>query len=183
MDSRVKLDKQNNNGNNQGVLNGLDLIGNENEFISSMDINYKKLVSYERIRLKLINQLMRDGKKTKAEMIFNKSLAYIKKNSGYDPKYIIIQAVFNGRPFLGIKNRRFGGVIRQIPFALNIRHQLALSIRWIVYHSRKRGESSMVQRISNEILDTFNNKGQTIFKKDQLHKQAEANRAFAHYRW
>ena len=142
------------------------------------DSHYK-----EKVFGKFINKLMWDGKKSVAENIFFKSLDDIQKKKNDDPIKIFKQALENVKPVLEVRSRRIGGANYQVPVEVRTERKASLAIRWLVESARKRGEKTMVQRLSTELLEAFENKGGAIKKKDEVHRMAEANRAFAHYRW
>lgn len=132
---------------------------------------------------RMINKLMLDGKKSLAENIFYDAMDYIKEQTDEEGIEVLKQAVENVMPVLEVKSRRVGGSNYQVPVDVNDRRRLSLSIRWIIDASRKRGERTMTERYANEIIDASNNTGGAIKKKEEVHRMAEANRAFAHYRW
>jgi small subunit ribosomal protein S7 len=132
---------------------------------------------------KFVNSLMRQGKKTVAEGIFYRAMDLIKKKANDDPLKIFKKAVENVKPVLEVKTRRVGGANYQVPVEVNRSRQQSLSIRWLINYARERSEKSMQERLANELLDASNNRGGAIKKKDDTHRMAEANKAFAHYRW
>lgn len=137
----------------------------------------------DEIITRMINKIMYDGKKALAESIMYDSLDIIKEKTGEDPAEVLKKAVENVMPVLEVKSRRVGGSNYQVPVEVNERRRLSLAIRWIVEAARNRGERTMTERFSAEILDAANNTGGAIKKKEDVHRMAEANRAFAHYRW
>jgi small subunit ribosomal protein S7 len=136
-----------------------------------------------RMAAKFINRLMYDGKKSTAERIFYEALEALAEKSKEDPIRAFEKALDNVRPHLEVKSRRVGGATYQVPMEVRPDRQSALAIRWLISYSRGRGEKGMVDRLSGELLDAFNNRGGAVKKKEETHKMAEANKAFAHYRW
>lgn len=132
---------------------------------------------------RMINKIMRDGKKSLAESIFYDALNLIKERTGEEGIDVLKSALDNVMPVLEVKSRRVGGSNYQVPVEVNDRRRLSLGIRWIVEAARKRGERTMTERFANEIMDAANNTGGAVKKKEEVHRMAEANRAFAHYRW
>ena len=133
---------------------------------------------------KFINQIMQDGKKTIAEKIFYEAIERIEKKVE-DEKAIDVffKAIENVKPLLEVRSRRVGGANYQVPVEVRPARQQTLAIRWIVDAARKRNERNMSERVANEILDAANEKGAAFKKREDTHKMAEANKAFAHYRW
>lgn len=132
---------------------------------------------------KFINNLMFDGKKGIAQKIFYEAFDIIRQKTGKDPQEVFETAVRNVSPVLEVKPRRVGGATYQVPVEVSPHRKSMLAIRWMISFSRKRGEKTMPQRLAAEILDASNGVGTTIKKKEDTHKMAEANKAFAHYRW
>jgi len=132
---------------------------------------------------KLINCLMYQGKKSVAQGIVYDALEQIRQRTSDDPIKVFKKALDNVRPALEVKSRRVGGANYQVPVEVNRNRQTSLSLRWIIGYARDRGERSMVDKLSAELLDAANNRGGAIKKKDDTHRMAEANKAFAHYRW
>jgi small subunit ribosomal protein S7 len=132
---------------------------------------------------KFINALMKNGKKSVAQKIFYNSMKIIEKKAKDDPLKVLQQAYENVKPMLEVRSRRVGGSTYQIPVEVRTRRQSSLSIRWILSYARSRGENTMEEKLANEILDAASNRGASIKKKEDTHKMAEANKAFAHYRW
>ena len=130
-----------------------------------------------------INSLMWGGKKSVAEAIFYESMEKIKERSQEDPLKVFKKAVENAKPLMEVKTRRVGGANYQIPVEVGPDRRTSLGIRWLITFARARGEKGMVERLTGELLDAYNNRGSTIKKKEDTHRMAEANRAFAHYRW
>ena len=132
---------------------------------------------------KLVNQIMLDGKKGIAFGIVYGAFDIIKEKMGAEPMTIFTQALENLKPVLETKSRRVGGATYQVPMEVRPERRQSLGIRWLVEYARKRNERTMAEKLANEIIDAINNVGGAIKKKDEVHKMAEANRAFAHYRW
>ncbi len=130
-----------------------------------------------------INSVMKKGKKSVAESIIYNSMELIKQKSKQDPLKVFEKAVENVRPLLETKSRRVGGATYQVPVEVPLHRSNSLAARWIIRYSKERGGKSMVENLTAEILDAMNNRGGAIKKKEDAHKMAEANRAFAHYRW
>ncbi len=132
---------------------------------------------------KLINSIMYDGKKTIAEKIIYDALEKIKSKSKEEPIKIFDQAISNIRPSLEVRSRRVGGATYQVPVEVKAKRSQALALRWLIDASRKRKDKKMSDKIFNEIYDAYQNKGSAIKKKEDTHKMAESNKAFAHFRW
>ncbi len=132
---------------------------------------------------KFINKLMYDGKKGTAQSIFYEAMGIIGEKTGKEPLEIFETAMRNASPVLEVKPRRVGGATYQVPVEVNTHRKVILAIRWLVNNTRNRGEKTMAQRLAGELMDTANNTGNTIKKKEDTHKMAESNKAFAHYRW
>ncbi len=132
---------------------------------------------------KVINSMMKQGKKSVAESIFYDAMKLIEKQVGEDPMKILKKALDNVKPILETKSRRVGGSTYQVPIEVNLRRRTSLGIRWIVNYSRGREEKLMSERLANEVLDAANNRGNAVRKKEDIRRMAEANKAFAHYRW
>jgi len=132
---------------------------------------------------KFINSLMIDGKKTVAEKIVYKTFDIIKEKTKQDPLDVFNEAIKNVRPNLEVKSRRVGGATYQVPVEVRSDRGQALAIRWLIESSKKRGDKTMQERLSKEFLDASTNKGSAIKKKEDVHKMAESNKAFAHFRW
>ena len=131
----------------------------------------------------LINHLMIDGKRGTATKILYAAFDRIKEQTGNDPVEVFQQAMDNVEPVLEVKARRIGGSNYQVPIEVRPERRVTLGLRWIVQYARLRGEHTMVERLAGEIIDASNNTGASIKKKEDTHRMAEANRAFAHYRW
>jgi len=132
---------------------------------------------------KFINGVMRRGKKSVAEGIFYGSMDLIQEKIHSDPVKIFRQAMDNVKPLLEVKPRRVGGATYQVPMEVRPERKTALSIRWIISYAKQRPEKTMQEKLSAELMDAANNRGAAIKKKEDTHKMAEANKAFAHYRW
>ncbi len=132
---------------------------------------------------KLVNCVMFEGKKSVAQNIVYDAFELIKQRANDDPLKLFKKAVDNVKPALEVKSRRVGGANYQVPVEVNRNRQTSLSLRWIIGYARERGEKSMVERLAAELLDAANNRGGAIKKRDDTHRMAEANKAFAHYRW
>ena len=136
-----------------------------------------------RLVTQLTNKILLDGKKSVAEGIVYGAFAIIEQKTETDPLSIFKKAMDNVRPTLEVKPKRVGGATYQVPMEVNSRRATTLAIRWIVDYSRKRKESTMVQRLANEIMDAAENTGASVKKREDLYKMAESNRAFSHYRF
>ena len=132
---------------------------------------------------KLINSIMYDGKKTIAEKIVYDALERIKGKSKDEPLTIFTEAINNLKPTVEVRSRRVGGATYQVPVEVKHKRSQALAIRWLIEASRKRKDKKMSDRIFNEIYDAYQKKGSAIKKKEDTHKMAESNKAFAHFRW
>ena len=131
----------------------------------------------------LINQVLLNGKKDLASNIVYSALELVEKQTGSDPLNTLKDAFENVRPQIETKSRRVGGTNYQVPMEVPQRRSTTLAIRWMVDSSRKRGENTMSERLGREILDASNKTGASVKKREDVHKMAESNRAFAHYRW
>lgn len=132
---------------------------------------------------RLINKVMLDGKRGVAQTIVYEAFDKIRERSGRDPMEVFEEAMRNVMPVLEVKARRVGGSNYQVPIEVRNERRITLGLRWLVNYSRLRGEKTMVERLSNELLDAANNTGGSVKKKEDTHRMAEANKAFAHYRW
>ena len=132
---------------------------------------------------KFINSLMYAGKKSVAERIVYDAFDRVQKKAGLDPIRVFHDAIENVRPHLEVRSRRVGGATYQVPVEVRADRAQALAIRWIIGIARGRSESTMVDRLSNELLDAANNRGASVKKREDTHRMAEANKAFSHYRW
>jgi small subunit ribosomal protein S7 len=131
----------------------------------------------------LVNKVLSRGKRTLAERIVYNALERVHEKAGVDPVGVLKKAVENTRPELEVRSRRVGGATYQVPVDVRPRRATTLAIRWIVGYSRQRREKTMAERLANEILDAANSTGAAVKRREDLHKMAESNKAFAHYRW
>lgn len=132
---------------------------------------------------KFINGLMLDGKKSTAEAIFYESMEAVEEKSGQSALTVFQQALNNAKPALEVKSRRVGGATYQVPIEVRPERRQALAIKWLIQFARGRSERTMADRLAGEILSASRGEGSTVKKKDDTHRMAEANKAFAHYRW
>ncbi len=132
---------------------------------------------------KLINKVMIDGKKGAAQNIVYKALQSVEENTGKEAIEMFNVAIENIMPALEVRGRRVGGSIYQVPVEVRTSRRETLGIRWLVNYSRDRDEKTMAERLAKEIMDAANNSGKAVKKKEDTHKMAEANKAFAHFRW
>jgi small subunit ribosomal protein S7 len=132
---------------------------------------------------KLINCVMYEGKKSVAQRTVYDAFELIQQRANDDPVKVFKKAVENVKPALEVKTRRVGGANYQVPVEVNRNRQTSLSLRWIIGYARDRSEKSMVEKLAAELLDAANNRGGAVKKRDDTHRMAEANKAFAHYRW
>jgi small subunit ribosomal protein S7 len=138
---------------------------------------------HDRLVAKFINGLMLNGKKSTAEQIVYSAFDLIKERTGESPVEVFKKAVENVRPSVEVKSRRVGGSTYQVPVEVRSERRNALAIRWIVGYARGRGEKTMQERLAAEFLDAAGNRGAAVKKREDTHRMAEANKAFAHYRW
>lgn len=141
---------------------------------------------HDRLVTKCISCLMLDGKRSVAEGILYGALEIIAvrtKGGEDDPVNVFKKAVDNARPAVEVKSRRVGGSTYQVPVEIRTERRTALALRWLILHSRRRPEKTMVERFAHELIDAYHNRGTTVKKKEDTHRMAEANKAFAHYRW
>jgi small subunit ribosomal protein S7 len=131
----------------------------------------------------VINKIMLDGKKSTAEKIVYDALSFIEERTGSSPVTVLNNALDNIRPRLEVKSRRVGGATYQVPVEVDTRRSNTLALRWMVGYARARREKTMGRRLAGEILDAKDNVGTSVKRRDDTHRMAEANRAFAHYRW
>ena len=136
----------------------------------------------DQVITKFINSMMTDGKKAAAEKAFYGAMSEIKAQ-GLDPVETFRTALDNAKPLLEVKSRRVGGSNYQVPIEIRPERRQALALRWLIEFARKRSGKSMVERLAGELLDAANKRGATIKRREDVHKMAEANKAFAHYRW
>ena len=132
---------------------------------------------------KFVNVVMKDGKKSVAEKLLYDALDVIRERTEEDPMKVFKKAVDNVKPAVEVKSRRVGGSIYQVPVEVRPSRRLALSMRWLIGAAKSRGEKTMNLRLANELMDAAQNRGAAIKKKDDTHRMADANKAFAHYRW
>ena len=138
---------------------------------------------HDRLLTKFMNNLMRDGKKAVAEHILYGAFDVIHDRTREDPLDVFHKAVTNAKPVVEVKSRRVGGSTYQVPVEVRAERQTALAIRWLIEFARKRSGKSMREKLANELIEASHNRGGAIKKKDDVHRMAEANKAFAHYRW
>jgi small subunit ribosomal protein S7 len=132
---------------------------------------------------KFVNAMMWDGKKSTAEQILYRALEKVRERTQEDPLKVFKKAVENLQPRVEVKSKRVGGATYQVPVEVNAARRTALALRWLVGYARGRGEKTMVDKLAAEILDAAGNKGNAVKKREDVHRMAEANKAFAHYRW
>jgi len=132
---------------------------------------------------KFMNCLMFEGKKSVAEQIVYGALEKIQAKTGNDPLRLFHEALDNVKPHLEVRSRRVGGATYQVPVEVRSDRRQALAIRWLIANARKRSETTMIDRLSGELLDAANNRGAAVKKREDTHRMAEANKAFSHYRW
>ena len=132
---------------------------------------------------KLVNSIMLDGKKGVSQKVVYGAFDIIKEKTGKDPLEVFTTALENIMPSLEVKARRVGGATYQVPIEIRPERRQTLALRWIVDFARKRGEKTMAERLAGELMDAANNTGAAVKRKEEMHRMAEANKAFAHYRW
>jgi small subunit ribosomal protein S7 len=132
---------------------------------------------------KFVNSMMWGGKKSTAQGIFYTAMTNLEAKGGADALTLFKKAVENCKPLLEVKTRRVGGANYQVPIEVNPERRTSLAIRWLVSYGRARGEKGMIDKLSAELLDAANGRGAAMKKKEDIHRMAEANKAFAHYRW
>jgi len=137
----------------------------------------------DRIVAKFINDLMRQGKKSTAERICYGAFKVIEERAKEDPLKLFKKALDNIKPVVEVKSRRVGGATYQVPVEVRPERRVALGMRWLINYSKDRGEKTMDEKLAGEIMDAASNRGNAVKKRDDTHKMAEANKAFAHYRW
>ena len=135
------------------------------------------------ILAKFMNRIMKDGKKSTSEKIVYGAFEIVSKKTDKSPIEFFHSAMDNVKPNLEVRSRRVGGATYQVPMEVRPRRAQALAMKWIVDSAIKRNEKTMKERVANEIIDAFNNKGNSVKKREETHKMAEANRAFSHFRW
>ena len=136
-----------------------------------------------RLVTKFVNRLMYDGKKGAAEKIFYSALDNLAEKTGEEPMRAFEKALDNVKPHMEVKARRVGGATYQVPMEVRPERQISLSIRWLINYARSRGEKGMTAKLSNELLDAWNGRGGAVKKREDTHRMADANKAFAHFRW
>ncbi len=132
---------------------------------------------------RFVNNVLKQGKKSLAERMLYTALDMIEEKSKEEPLKVFKKAVENVAPLLEVRSRRVGGATYQVPVEVKENRRVALSIRWLIQHARSRPGRSMAEKLAGELLDAYNNTGGSVKKKDEVHRMAEANKAFAHYRW
>jgi small subunit ribosomal protein S7 len=132
---------------------------------------------------KFMNSLMKDGKKSAAEGIVYGAFDIVQQKTKQDPVTVFHTALDNVRPAVEVRSRRVGGATYQVPVEVRTERQQALAVRWLIDAARKRGEHTMRERLSGELMDALNGRGQAVKKREDTHRMADANRAFSHYRW
>ena len=138
---------------------------------------------HDRLVAKFVNSLMLDGKKSTAENIVYGAFDLVKERTGDDPVEVFKKALENIRPVVEVKSRRVGGSTYQVPVEVRSERRNALAMRWLVSFARGRGEKTMQERLAAEFMDAAGNRGASVKKREDTHRMAEANKAFAHYRW
>ncbi|RME29407.1 MAG: 30S ribosomal protein S7 [Deltaproteobacteria bacterium] len=138
---------------------------------------------HDKLVAKFINYVMRDGKKSVAERIFYGAMEIIENRTHEEGLKVFKKAVENVKPVLEVKARRVGGATYQVPVEIRPDRRVALAMRWLINYARARGEKTMMEKLAAELIDAANNRGNSIKKREDTHKMAEANKAFAHYRW
>jgi small subunit ribosomal protein S7 len=136
-----------------------------------------------RLAARFVNRLMYDGKKGIAEKIFYSAVEQLAEKVSEEPIKAFEKAVENVKPFMEVKSRRVGGATYQVPMDVRPDRQVSLSIRWLITYARARGEKGMVNKLAAEFVDAFNSRGGAVKKREDVHRMADANKAFAHYRW
>lgn len=138
---------------------------------------------HERIVAKFVNSMMIDGKKSTAEGVLYGALDLIAQRAKEDPLAVFKRAIDNVKPVVEVRSRRVGGATYQVPVEVRPTRRISLAMRWLVQHARSRGEKSLAERLAGEVLEAAANRGSAVKKKEDTHRMAEANKAFAHYRW
>lgn len=137
----------------------------------------------DRVVAKLVNIMMQDGKKSTAERALYNALDLVAQRAGEEAVKVLKKSLDNIRPMLEVKSRRVGGSTYQVPVEVRPERRTSLAMRWLIKYSVARSEKTMTDKLAGEILDAYNNRGSAVKKREETHKMAEANRAFAHYRW
>ncbi|MEE8502904.1 MAG: 30S ribosomal protein S7 [candidate division NC10 bacterium] len=140
-------------------------------------------VYHNRLVAKFVNAMMRGGKKSLSEGIFYRSMGIIEARMKTDALAVFKQAVDNVKPMLQVKSRRVGGATYQVPVEVRSEKRLSLAFRWLLTYARQRPEKTMGERLAGELIEAASNRGASVKKKEDTHRMAEANKAFAHYRW
>lgn len=135
------------------------------------------------VAARFINNIMLDGKKQTAERIFYAAMDQIRERTEGNPLEVLQRAIRNATPTLEVRPRRIGGATYQIPMEVRARRQLTLAIRWLIAETRSRSERTMIERLTNELLEAADGEGGAIRRRTEMHRMAEANKAYAHYRW
>ncbi|MEZ4459630.1 MAG: 30S ribosomal protein S7 [bacterium] len=138
---------------------------------------------HDKLVTTFVNAMMKNGKKSIAEAILYDTLDLIEERTGEEPLKVFKKGLDNCRPSVEVRSRRVGGSTYQVPVEVRPERRTALAIRWLLGASRARAEKTMVERLANELIDATNNRGNAIRKREEVHRMAEANKAFAHYRW
>jgi len=137
----------------------------------------------DRVVAKLVNIMMLDGKKSTAERALYNALDLVAKRANEEAVKVLKKSLDNIKPMLEVKSRRVGGSTYQVPVEVRVERRTSLAMRWLIKYANSRAEKTMTDKLAGEILDAFNNRGSAVKKREDTHKMAEANRAFAHYRW
>jgi len=132
---------------------------------------------------RFVNNVLKQGKKSLAERMLYSALDMIEEKAKEEPLKVFKKAVENAAPLLEVRSRRVGGATYQVPVEVKENRRIALSIRWLIQNARSRPGRSMAEKLAGELMDAYNNTGGSVKKKDEVHRMAEANKAFAHYRW
>ena len=140
-------------------------------------------VYHNRLVAKFVNNMMRAGKKSLSEQIFYQAMGIIEGRMKTDPLAVFKQAVDNVKPVLEVKSRRVGGATYQVPVEVRAERRLSLAFRWLLMYTKQRSEKTMEERLAAELIEAANNRGAAVKKREDTHRMAEANKAFAHYRW
>ncbi len=140
-------------------------------------------VYHNRLVAKFVSCMMRAGKKSLAEGIFYRSMGIVESRMKTDPLAVFKQAVDNVKPVLQVKSRRVGGATYQVPVEVRAERRLSMAFRWLLTYARQRSEKTMEERLAAELIEAANNRGGAVKKREDTHRMAEANKAFAHYRW
>ncbi|PIE23427.1 MAG: 30S ribosomal protein S7 [Planctomycetota bacterium] len=132
---------------------------------------------------KLINKLMLDGKKSKAQRIFYEAVDFVAEKLGVDPQEVFVQAIDNIKPRVEVRSKRVGGATYQVPMEVRPKRQQSLAIRWLMDAARSKRGKPMARRLAEEIFDAYNNQGSAVTKRENVHKMADANKAYSHFAW